>query len=446
MACSTPLGKFGKLAPELRFMIWENLAPVGKDTAGEPAEKADLSILRASKYLYHEISDTIYSHAVLEFDVSPFDNPNEKLVSAFFKRGYHQELIGDDERPEWVLKSVEDALERGFGSLPWSKFEAVVVNFMAPDHEDGGQIFREWQKACDLVRLFRKADVINKLVIRLKKGKNLDWVRSWSYNGHRGLLTRSLQYYQSTCRSDYDAVVLPFCLLQNLRDLVVEPHSPELREAMDWTVIDHALSTARSARDGAGASRKDIKEMEIVHHMSMYGSVWEKLRGRMAMEIRDELLLCYWDDDTSNGLSQFEMDIVADGGGVLWDPVIDPFFGLLSKITNFASPLTPRRLTFIPPIVVQRRLLIVLTEAILFVDWLPELNKFDYLHLFGLPEYQEEGWNSINFAGINYPPIRVESILEKSELLYCWQRLLSNPKHQLYFRDLWENHVRNSGS
>ncbi|KAK2810326.1 hypothetical protein FQN50_003057 [Emmonsiellopsis sp. PD_5] len=443
MARFAPLGNLGKLPLELRRMVWENLAPVRKETAGDPAEKTDLSILRASKILYREVFDTIYSHPVLEFDVSPFDPPNEKLVSAFFKRGYNQELIQDNERPEWVLRSLEEALQHGFGSLPWSKFEAVVVNFPAPDPDDGGQIFREWQKACDLVRLFRKADVINKLVIRLRKGKKTDWVRSWRYNGYKGLLTRSLQYYRSTCESDYDAVVLPFCLLQNIRDLVVEPHSPELREAMDWTVIDYALSTARSARDGKGTSRKDIKKMEIIHHLSMYGSVLEKLRGRIVFEIRRDLCR-YWRHDTGTGLSQYDMDMVADGGGKLWDPVIDTFLEPLIKITHFASPLRPRRATFIPSIVVQRRLLMILTEAILFVDWLPELNKFDYLHLFGVEEYPKEGYHSISFSEIKFPPMGVESPLEKSELLSCWQRLLSDPNNQPYFRDLWENHVRNS--
>ncbi|EED24007.1 hypothetical protein TSTA_073930 [Talaromyces stipitatus ATCC 10500] len=151
---SSGLGNFGKLPPEIRFMIWSDFVPSGHERS-----KTDLSILRASKQLHAEVlsylHETISTLAIVvraEFDeLHQLVDSSTHLSFEIWSGGALLRRNGDDgddvesemERlaraSRWKFSSARDALERGFEFLPLDKLSAIMC-IDAPDPDDEGQL------------------------------------------------------------------------------------------------------------------------------------------------------------------------------------------------------------------------------------------------------------------------------------------------------------------
>ncbi|KAJ5184182.1 hypothetical protein N7492_001798 [Penicillium capsulatum] len=80
--CLAQLGAFAKLPPELRLMIWEELfcfIPSIPHEASQPSSNI-LSILRCSRYLYHEITDHLYKDLKSTIQPWPVWEENKSMV------------------------------------------------------------------------------------------------------------------------------------------------------------------------------------------------------------------------------------------------------------------------------------------------------------------------------------------------------------------------------
>jgi hypothetical protein len=138
----TPLGVFGRLPTELRFMIWEYFYPKGDDRG-----KTDLAILRTNSTIYHEIMDCFrWPESLGSFEVVLCPDPQCPI-----------RIYDESHTICWDVSASlisEYPGERpGFAHLPIDELD-VVVNIMAPGgSDDPGRVICIWEKCLALVRI-----------------------------------------------------------------------------------------------------------------------------------------------------------------------------------------------------------------------------------------------------------------------------------------------------
>ncbi|WEW61845.1 hypothetical protein PRK78_007342 [Emydomyces testavorans] len=315
MVYNSHLGNFSQLPPEIREQIWLELAPVGQDTKLERVQKADLSILRTSKYLHNEISSVLFWHSALELELSSTYFSATGWVVAHFEHGRSQRKANhspDDTRATWIFKSPADAKARGFYDFPFDKVDEVIVNLFAPDPRDGAKLFLLYKKVIELVDILKSTGTIQKLTLRLRK----NWGQDWRDNRRR--VNKSMAYrHEADSRYDYDVVVVPFCTLWNIKAVSVEAHSKELESAMNWTIINWVVGTvlARAKkRFNLADFQADVLAWQAVdcraqcdfiwiHHL-----LWELPPTATANEQRLEFF-SHWFEEGYSGCSDFEQRI-----------------------------------------------------------------------------------------------------------------------------------------
>jgi hypothetical protein len=133
------------------------------------------------------------------------------------------------------LKSETDLRHRGFQGFPFHKSDLVIVIY-APNLDDPDQLVLLWQKIDVLIQVIGESTSFFKsLTIRLLKSPPTDWLR----NGDRQA-NESIKY-PDNFYPDHNVVIIPFCRLQSVQELLVVDGS-EQDNAMDRTIIDYAMT------------------------------------------------------------------------------------------------------------------------------------------------------------------------------------------------------------
>lgn len=294
---NTPLGKFEQIPYEVRELIWLDLAPTGQDTRLRRIQKTGLGILCACRALYKEISRAMWQKSSLEFDLTPSHRQYQPWATVYFTNKDQSRMIRDnnidDHRTRWILKSFEDACNRGFDNIPFQKIRDITVNLFATKPYWPWTLYTLWIKVTELVRLFKRAKVIQNLTIHLKKHDGCDWI------DRRGIPNGSFNK-----RFDHDVVILPFCTIPNIRTLSVETHSARLSHKIDWSFIDRAIGYAA----GSPAERDALECIVGFDYYWIHRELWERPVGRVANYLRLEFLRNWYSQGTS-GFSQFDNDM-----------------------------------------------------------------------------------------------------------------------------------------
>ncbi|KAL1849492.1 hypothetical protein Plec18170_007399 [Paecilomyces lecythidis] len=274
-------------------------------------QKTDLSILRASRALYDEISRLLYENISLTFSLAPaHQNSGSWAVVALKQNKKHSNGKHTNTQPLWCLESLADAKSRGFDNLPFHKIETVNVKLYAPNPKKEGEIFFLWRKVTDLVTIFKKARHINNLTVWLQKGLDGDWFDKW-------MIPHTSAFYQTANqRCDHDVVFLPFCTLRNVAEISLKTHSKELEDAIDWAIINVAI---KSVRDGSWESVSSFRDYKIRGHnvdravagdyLSMHIYLWRYPQEPEADLARRDFLSTWYEQGTS-GKSEFESQIL----------------------------------------------------------------------------------------------------------------------------------------
>lgn len=139
-----PLGRFAKLAPEIRLLVWESLFSSCKILARAPnrprVESKNLSILCVSRRLYEEISYHLYRRLKHRVRLSPVHSKQQWMTVQISSRGLS--VI-------WVLENITDA-RRHLETFPHNKAH-LRVEIFPPAQSDPGQIVLLWEKVNVLV-------------------------------------------------------------------------------------------------------------------------------------------------------------------------------------------------------------------------------------------------------------------------------------------------------
>lgn len=321
------LGLFAWLAPEIRLQIWQQFLPDGADTDSTRVQKTDLSILRASRQLYEEISANLYSNLVLYFDFSPIYIPRSWLIVHY----QHPKAKLYEERTAWILRDESDLKLRGFHTLPYDRVDTVVSLF-PPDTIDPGQFILLFQKVMAFsLCVGNSKSIVRRLVVRFRKMEHKDW-----HDDKKG--KRSLDWYSPGSVAqpgyDHDMIFVPFCILRSqVHQLRVQAHSMTLKNALDWTKL--TFTTRKLFRNLGMTSLQDTTPESAARDphwcaASYFILIDQQLamcrRGRTANMVRLERFSKWFPDSqngTSSGYEDYMIHIIETYPDLIYQ--FDPF-------------------------------------------------------------------------------------------------------------------------
>lgn len=309
MAKSSSFGLFSRLPYELREQIWLEFLPVGLDTRlGIPfRRKTYLDILRASRGMYAEISNCLYSNACLQFDLSPlyFQDPLA-WTTVYFSKTNRRGKGTIENKTTWRLLSRKVAKRRGFYDFrPHPRIE-IVVNLFAPDPKDPGQLFWMWRNATRLVEIFEEAPPLPHLKIRFQKCEAQDWCSSMGMNS-------SIESFHDE-KYDHDIVLLPFFKLRNIIPITIKSHSEELKSMMDWGMVNCSSEPVSKAKSSSVTgnidrfirpSKHNLDERIANDYFRIHQELFSTCCGKTADFMR-RIWLSSWFIEGRDGRSEFE--------------------------------------------------------------------------------------------------------------------------------------------
>ncbi|GAD97870.1 hypothetical protein CPC735_057070 [Paecilomyces variotii No. 5] len=311
MASENPsLGLFSRLPYEIREPIWKEFFPTSRHQHPlmTQRQKTDLSILRASRALYDEISRLLYENTSLTFSLAPtHQNSGSWAVVALKQSKKHSYGEYNSAQPIWCLESLQDAKSRGFDNLPFHKIQTVTVKLYAPNPEKKVETFFQWRKIADLVPLFKKARHIRSLTVWFQKGIDGDWFSQWTY------LHKSPFFLIKRRRGGPDVFFLPFYTLRNVGEMSIEAHSTELKNAINWQTSKVSMDAAQDKGGKSVPSFKifgyDVDRAVADDYLVMHLYLWRYLEGPEANLARRDFLST-WYEQGSSGKSEFESQIL----------------------------------------------------------------------------------------------------------------------------------------
>lgn len=207
------LGSFFNLPPEIRDLIWDELAP-----SGWYRQKTDVAILCTSKQLHAVIISHL--HKVIKsiaFCIRPDYDRQFPGFQMFLTNCLNKGAV--DIAFMWTFASAEDAINRGLAFLLLHVIP-TVVSITPPDSNDPGQLICLRERIQHLVHILQRTDKpIKSLTIDLMHKS--PWV---SGNGEPRLsfsfpLTYRGDIGLTFIQSDVEAALTPFYRLQNVQDV-----------------------------------------------------------------------------------------------------------------------------------------------------------------------------------------------------------------------------------
>ncbi|EGE01246.1 hypothetical protein TEQG_00299 [Trichophyton equinum CBS 127.97] len=161
------LGDFSKLPYEIRELIWLEFFPASQkkepeappNTARTSAE-VDLRVLRASKGLYNEISNIIYSKTHISFDPSFSLEENEALwATVRFKRRVRRHII--DHGAFFRLENSSSKRDTRFDNFPFDKVASIEI--------DVSRLPRFASNVVRIIELLERSPALSPMVIRYQR-------------------------------------------------------------------------------------------------------------------------------------------------------------------------------------------------------------------------------------------------------------------------------------
>lgn len=253
MTKASSFGLFSWLPYELREQIWQEFLPVDDETRCLffKKRKAYLDILCTSRDLYNEISNCLYSNTYLQFDLlSNYISEPFLWTTVYFKKINCERKETIKTITAWKLSDRDDARRRGFYNLRLHpNIETIKVNLFIPNSDDLGELWLLWWHVSRLVEMLKEIPSLPHLIIRLQKIEGHD---TWNYT-HQALVWHT------------SVVVLPFYTLRNIRLIKIETHLEELKNMMDWIVIDGAsgIVSKRNPQESTLSSIDSCSEHDI---------------------------------------------------------------------------------------------------------------------------------------------------------------------------------------
>ncbi|EFR05196.1 hypothetical protein MGYG_08210 [Nannizzia gypsea CBS 118893] len=187
MDLSPGLGNFSKLPYELRELIWLEFFPVPHED--EPA--AELSILKASRALYHEISDVLFSKTNMCIDLSPPPGAGENFwCDIRLQRRVRKDTLCDG--GVWTLRSEWEYSNSDFDHFPFHKLAAIDIHISGP--EDPAGLFWRWRNVVRTLEML-EGSVLPPITIWLLEGKKLRLRTNISFA--QSILSRRIEGHDS---------------------------------------------------------------------------------------------------------------------------------------------------------------------------------------------------------------------------------------------------------
>ncbi|KAN0070377.1 hypothetical protein V8E54_011246 [Elaphomyces granulatus] len=295
------MGDFAKLPSEIRLLIWEyylfNHRGPGTCTCTGAAGKTapGLSILRASRSLYNEISHHLYTGL----------RPNVLLTPRCFwitinMKGKKRDFI----RAKWRFNDEADAIHHGFQNFPYHKVD-LIVNIYAPDPNDPGELVRIWQKTNTLARLIGLKPTPNSLKIYLPRFASRDW-------GQNGQTNDSAKYPESPSPYDYypDTRIAstPFQRFEKLRPLSYKIYCVDfVKKKHDH--VSHKLSYTPPHDDSIEPNFTAGIDREMIDLSFFLDTKLDSLEGQTADLLRLERF-SEWFEDGQGWDSAYEKQIL----------------------------------------------------------------------------------------------------------------------------------------
>ncbi|KAL1968893.1 hypothetical protein VTN77DRAFT_1254 [Rasamsonia byssochlamydoides] len=229
------LGILATLPPEVRLLVWEHFLPDGQDVDySSKVQKTDLSILRANRQLYDEISTHLYPKLWIEFEIR-------------------------------LLSSAIRGLKRA----------GLNVTITPPDPSDPGQLACLWKKTSNLMKLLQglRSPPRHVTICLLDTPDAAAW--HWDENPNTSVSN-------SLCHScvDYQTVVSPFSRLRSIDRFAICPDSDfdVLRKIIDeddiLALIELvevcAQTRERKPADKVHVDPKDCCDKQDAHCHTLY--------------------------------------------------------------------------------------------------------------------------------------------------------------------------------
>lgn len=243
------LGSLSILPYEVRELIWLEFFSALKK---KEITRTDLMITRVSKAICEEVSEVIYSHSYLRFDLErDFHRPQWALTirgKVEFIRRFrgHEEVLG-----EWIWHDHDWRLD----NFPMHRLRAVEVSLTAPYPEHPDQVLWLWRNVVKTAELLIEGRFISHLTILLQKDTTSDWCNpNWSDHS----------MFERYDKRIYELIVRPLYLLRNVENIELIPHSDTLKREMDWKEIHWAerVVTRRTADPTNPNTQNDERRLQ----------------------------------------------------------------------------------------------------------------------------------------------------------------------------------------
>lgn len=170
----TPLGLFGRLPPELRFMIWDYFYP-----RGEEKDKTDFTILRTSSTIHDEIIDYLkWPESLGHFEICICPEPEPRYSLRIYNAAH---TVCWRIPAKWFSESAGIP---GFQHWPIDRLDTVLSIKPPRGSEDPGEAIYLWERCFTLVNLFNFVQrPVKCLILTLDDIEDTTWIRrSGSHN------------------------------------------------------------------------------------------------------------------------------------------------------------------------------------------------------------------------------------------------------------------------
>ena len=241
---SSSLGLLGRLPPEVRLLIWEQLGlqlslqleehEPKKASKSERKlkskrglkSKVGLGILWTCRQLYAEVLPLICEKEVLPVYITARDFLQEPKGPEVANHMFWRQIFG----------SLKGGITRGSHRLPWHLLKGIKIMIRGPGPEwDPGQFLQFWRQVNSLVEALEHAESLPEIQVQLlptREGHHHSHIQDFSSWLRNGKPVSTFQewggqvYAGDRHYPDFEAVLMPFCRLRKARKARIEMFEP----------------------------------------------------------------------------------------------------------------------------------------------------------------------------------------------------------------------------
>ncbi|BCS28922.1 uncharacterized protein APUU_70492A [Aspergillus puulaauensis] len=316
MASESGLGNFSVLSYDIRNLIWSKVSNTEPSSPKQGCLNVYTNLLRASKGMYNEINEFLFSGCVLEILLAPISIPLFKISLGHLPA---QPLSHSPVRQGRVQIPINTLHPESLSLFPFHILDQVVVRLVSPCALERVGVFYIWKNTQTTVNVLKSAGTLGRLTL--------------SFQG--GHLNFNSSYKPSFDGFDHNFFVRPFNHLRQVATIIKVTTDTEVAaSAMDLATTNRTLSKKNelwSEREFQLELAKDWYNVCLL--AGTPGQGWSNSLKTL-QQLHQEILV-EWLKETPSGelefIKQFNW-IWTNCREVIWE--LDPSLSLFTKARN----------------------------------------------------------------------------------------------------------------